>query len=79
MRTWISATCLSKSLALSLWPNSFTQCIFVSTRFGRWYRLHRRHRARPKYLDAFTASFLAIAPGLVGFHGLAFLRGRMTA
>jgi len=31
--------------------------------------------ARPKYLEARRASLRAMAPGLVGFHGLAFLRG----
>lgn len=33
--------------------------------------------ARPKYLDARSASLRAMAPGLVGFQGLAFLRGGM--
>ena len=35
--------------------------------------------ARPRYLDALTASFRATAPALVGFQGFAFLRGGMTA
>ena len=79
MRIWISATCLSKSRAMSDWPISLTQCIFVSTQLGRWYPLHRRQMARPRYRVALTASFRAMAPALVGFHGLAFLRGGMTA
>jgi hypothetical protein len=33
MRIWISATCLSKSRAMSDWPSNFRQCIFVSFRF----------------------------------------------
>lgn len=37
MRTWISATWRSKSLAMSRWLNSLTQCIFVSMRLRRWY------------------------------------------
>lgn len=31
-------------------PSSLTQCIFVSTRLRRWYSLHLRHKARPRYL-----------------------------
>lgn len=79
MRTWISATCRSKSLATSDWPSSFMQCIFVSTRLRRWYPLQRRHKVRPRYCCALTASFRAIAPAFVGFQGLAFLRGGITA
>ena len=75
MRIWISATCLSKSLAMSDWPSNFIQCIFVSTRLRRWYPLQRRHTVRPRYCCALTASLRAIAPALVGFQGLAFLRG----
>ena len=79
MRIWISATCLPKSRAMSDWPISFRQCILVSTRLRRWYPLKRRHKVRPKYRCALTASFRAIAPALVGFQGLAFLRGGITA
>jgi hypothetical protein len=35
--------------------------------------------ARPRYFDARSASFRAMAPAVDGFHGLAFLRGGMTA
>jgi len=35
--------------------------------------------ARPRYFDARSASFRAMAPALDGFHGLAFLRGGITA
>ena len=52
---------------------------FVSTRFLRWYPLQFRQSARPRYLDARSASFLAMAPAVVGFHGWAFLRGGITA
>ena len=79
MRIWISATCLSKSRAMSDWPISFRQCVLVSTRLRRWYPLKRRHKVRPKYRCALTASFRAIAPALVGFQGLAFLRCGITA
>ena len=75
MRIWISATCLLKSLAMSNWPKSFIQCIFVSTRLLQWYPLHRRHNVRPRQREALTASFRATAPELVGFHGLAFFLG----
>ena len=37
-----------------------------------------RQIARPRYRDALTASFRAMAPWVVGFHGLAFFRGGMT-
>ncbi len=60
-------------------PSSFTQCIFVSTRLRRWYPLHHRQRARPRYFDARSASFRVVAPAVTVFHGLAFLRGGMTA
>ena len=55
------------------------QCILLSTRLRRWYPVHRRQMARPRYRDALTTSFRAMAPALLGFHGLAFLRGGMTA
>ncbi len=79
---------------MSDWPISFTHCILspgnrspgslsepaqISTRLGRWYPLHLRHETRPRYRDALTASFRAMAPALDGLHGLAFLRGGMTA
>jgi hypothetical protein len=51
---------------------------FVSTRLRRWYPLQRRHSVRPRYRCALTASLRAIAPALVGFQGLAFLRGGIT-
>ena len=35
-----------------------------STRLRRWYPLHRRGSARPRYREAWTASFLAMAPAL---------------
>jgi len=69
----------------------FTQCILVSTRLRRCQRSgpplsrwraaphHRRRIVRPKRLDARKASLRAIAPGVSGFHGLAFLRGGMMA
>ena len=79
MRIWISATCLSKSLAISDWPSSFTHCIFVSTRLRRWYPLHRRHSARPKYFDTHRAAFRATALAVTAFHGLVYLRDGMTA
>ena len=65
MRIWISATCLSKSLAMNDWPSNFIQCIFVSTRLRRWYPLQRRHTVRPRYRCALTALLRAIAPALV--------------
>ncbi|EIE48628.1 hypothetical protein C357_22910 [Citreicella sp. 357] len=52
---------------------------FVSTRLLRWYRLWHRHKARPKYRCALTASFRAIVPALVGFQIVAFLHGGVTA
>src|SRR6056297_1718539 len=64
---------------MRLCPNSFTQCIFVSARLRRWYPLHFRQMARPRYFDARSASLRAMAPALDGFHGFAFLRGGMTA
>ena len=57
----------------------FTQCIFVSTRLRRWYPLHRRQSARPRYFEARRASLRATAPAVTVFHGFAFLRGGMTA
>lgn len=78
-RIWISATCLSKSRAEGRWPSSFTQCILVSTRLRRWYPVRCRHNARPRYLVDRTASLRALAPGVSGFHNLAFLRGGITA
>ena len=57
----------------------FTQCILVSTRLRRWYPLHRRQSARPKYFDARRASLRATAPAVTVFHGFAFLRGGMIA
>ena len=58
---------------------SLTQCIFVSARLRRWYSLHRLHSARPRYFEVRNASFRACAPAVVGFQGLAFLRGGMMA
>ena len=58
---------------------NFTQCIFVSTRLRRWSPVTCRHNARPRYFDARTASFRAIAPGVLELHNFAFLRGGMTA
>jgi hypothetical protein len=52
---------------------------FVSTRLRRWYPLQFRQIARPRYFEARKASFLATAPAVTVFHGLAFLRGGMTA
>jgi hypothetical protein len=51
----------------------------VSTRLRRWYSVSCLHNARPKYLEDRTASFRALAPGVSGFHSLAFLRGGITA
>ncbi len=79
MRTWSSATWRSKSRAMSRWPSNFTQCIFVSTRLRRWYPLHRRQSARPRYWEARRASFRATAPAVIVFQGFAFLRGGITA
>jgi len=64
---------------MRLCPNSFTQCFFVSARLRRWYPLSFRQTARPSYFDARHASFRAIAPAAVAFHGLAFLRGGTPA
>jgi hypothetical protein len=57
MLIWISATCLSKSLAISDWPSSIDTMHLlprsgllanhervVLTRLRRWYPLHRRYR-----------------------------------
>jgi hypothetical protein len=55
------------------------QCIFVSTRLRRWYPFQFRYIDRPRYFDARNASFLAMAPAVVGFDGWAFLRGALTA
>lgn len=52
---------------------------FVFTRLLRWYRLKFRQSARPRYFDARSASFLAMAPAVHGFHGWAFLSGGITA
>jgi len=79
MRTWTSAACRSKVSAMRHCPRRFRHCIFVSTRLRRWSPLHRRQRARPRYLAARRASFRASAPAVTVFHGLAFLRGRITA
>jgi hypothetical protein len=43
------------------------------------YPLRRRQIARPRYFDVRSASFRATAPAVTVFHGLAFLRGGMTA
>jgi hypothetical protein len=51
-RIWTSATRRSKARDISRWPSSFIQCIFVSARLRRWYPLHFRQMARPRYLDA---------------------------
>lgn len=64
---------------MRLCPINFIQCILVSTRLSRRYPLHRRQVARPRYRDALTASFRAMAPGVVGSRGLAFFRSGMTA
>ncbi len=48
-------------------------------RLRRWYPLHRRQRARPRYFAARNASFRAMAPAVMVLHGLAFLRGGMIA
>ena len=79
MRIWSLATWRSKYLAMSHWPSSLTQCIFVSTQLRRWYPLQFRQMARPRYFDARSASLSAFAPAIGGFHGLAFLLGGMTA
>ena len=78
MRTWISATWRSKSLAINDWPSSFIQCILVSTRLLRWYPVTRRRHARPRYFEDRTASLRALAPGVLVFHNLAFLHVGMT-
>lgn len=44
----------------------------VSRYRRRRYRLHRGHSARPKQIDALTASLRAVAPVLGGVQGLAF-------
>jgi len=51
----------------------------VSTRLRRWYPVSCRHNARSRYFEDRTASFRALAPGVLGFHYLAFLRGGITA
>jgi hypothetical protein len=79
MRIWSSATCLSKSLANSDLLGNFTQCIFASTRLWRLYSLQRCQTVRPRYRCVLTGSLRAIVPSLVGFQGLAFLRGEITA
>ena len=40
---------------------------------------HRRRIVRPKRRDARKASLCATAPGVLGFHGLAFWRGGLMA
>jgi hypothetical protein len=57
----------------------FEQFIFVSARLWRWFPLNFWHKARPRYLQALTALFRAIAPAVVGFQSWAFLRGGMMA
>jgi hypothetical protein len=58
-----------KSRAMMRWLNSFMQCIFVSTRLLRWYPLQFGQSARPRHFDARSASFVTMAPVVVGFHG----------
>lgn len=79
MRIWISATCRSKFLDIKDWPRSLMQFILLSTWLRRWYLLHFRQMARPRYRDALTSSLRATDPALERFHGLAFLRSEMTA
>ena len=57
----------------------FIKCILISTRLRRWYPLHRRQIARPRYFEACRASLRATAPLVLVFQGLAFLRGGTTA
>lgn len=47
----------------------------VSTRLRRWHPLQFRQIARPRYFAVRKASFLAPAPAVTVFQGLAFLRG----
>ena len=79
MQICMFATCLSKSVALSDWLISDIKCIFGSARLCRWYPRHRRHTVRQRYRCTLTALFRAVALALVGFQGLAFLRGGITA
>lgn len=79
IRILSSATCRSKSRAMRPWPNCLTQFIFVSARLRRWYLVSFHQSARPRYLQALTASFRAIARAVVGLQSWAFLRGGMTA
>ena len=91
---WISATCRSKSRAMWRCPNSFKHCIqssrkrtpgsfsdppHISTRRRRWSPLRFLQSAGPNYFEERRASFHALAPGVSGFHNLAFLRGGITA
>jgi hypothetical protein len=55
------------------------QCIVVSMRRRQCYTFHRRHSARPRYFNSLSASLQGTAPGLFALHGLAFLRGGITA
>ena len=45
------------------WPGSFTQCILVSTRLRRWYRLHRRQSARPEVFRCSQGFVSRYGPG----------------
>ncbi len=71
MGIWMSATCPSKSVALSDWLSVFYKRIFVSARLWRWYLHHRRHTVRLRHRCVLTVLFQAVAPVLVGFQGLA--------
>ncbi len=63
---------------------------FVSTRLRRWYPLHRRQSAQPRYFAARSTSFrgepwvaigsraMANAPAVMVVQGFAFLRAGMT-
>lgn len=76
MRTYIFATCRSKSRAMRLWLMSLIQCILVSKRLLRWYPLNLRQTERPRYREALTASFWAMAPADRGLPRLGVLARR---
>lgn len=62
-----------KCLAMSRWPRSVTQGISVPTQPRQRYSLHRSKSARPRCFAARKASFRAMAPAVMGFHGSPFL------
>jgi hypothetical protein len=52
-------------------PGSFSDPPHISTRLLRGSPLHRRHKVRPRYLQARSASLRAMAPAVIAFLGYA--------